>query len=39
MIKAQGWESARAHRSAPVSDTSDDLMVGGDATTKCCEGY
>lgn len=35
MIKAQGWVWARAHSAAPVSDTSGDLMVGGDATAKC----
>lgn len=35
MIKALGWEWARAHRSAPVLDTCDDLMVGGDVTAKC----
>lgn len=34
-IKALGWEWARAHRSAPVLDTCDDLMVGGDVTAKC----
>lgn len=35
MIKALGWEWARAHRSAPVLDTCNDLMVGGDVTAKC----
>lgn len=35
MIKAKGREWARGHRFAPVLDTSDDLMVGGDVTAKC----